>query len=214
MESDLLSRHYEQFHEAWGKQGTLPIPERLEFIRREVGSQRDVVELGCRYGDLLANFLDGNRVTGVDIDRRAVASCHERFQIPTRVANLNEPLPFPDRSFDVVVLSEVLEHLPYPDVTLGEAARILRPNGKLVGSVPNGTKLQNRLRFLLSGRVELDPTHLHFFSDRTLRERLMKCFEKCHCEHVGGRFRALSPRWLGSYVLFTAGPPRAVAPSV
>jgi len=208
MGSELVSRCYEEFHEAFGKQGTLMIPERLEFIRREIGSGKDVVELGCRYGDLLSHFLDGNRVAGIDIDRRAVETCRERFGIPVQVADLSDRLPFPDQSFDVVVLSEVLEHLPYPDVTLRETTRILRSDGKLVGSVPNATKIQNRLRFLFTGQVETDPTHLHFYSGETLVEQLSRFFERCQTRYVGGRYCALSPRRLGSYILFSACRPR------
>jgi SAM-dependent methyltransferase len=208
MESELVSQYFERFHQAFGKQGTMMIPERVDFIREEMGSQKDVVELGCRYGDLLSNFLNGNRVMGIDVDRRAVELCRKRFGIPTQVANLNEKLPLADRSFDVVLLSEVLEHLPYPEVTLAEVARILRPNGKLIGSVPNATKVQNRIRFLFTGRVETDPTHLHFFSERTLVSHLSKFFERWHLRYVGGRYRAVSPGWLASYILFSAGPPR------
>jgi 2-polyprenyl-3-methyl-5-hydroxy-6-metoxy-1,4-benzoquinol methylase len=184
------------------------IPERLDFIREEVGSQKDVIELGCRYGDLLSHLLTGNHVMGIDVDRHAVELCRRRFGIPAQVANLNERLPLADQSFDVVVLSEVLEHLPYPELTLGEAARILRPNGKLIGSVPNATKAQNRIRFLLTGRVETDPTHLHYFSEKALVAHLSQFFERWQFRYVGGRYRIISPRWLASYILFTAGPPR------
>ncbi|HSD11264.1 MAG TPA: class I SAM-dependent methyltransferase [Candidatus Binatia bacterium] len=208
MGSELVSRYFERFHQAFGKEGTLMIPERFEFFREEVGSGKDVIELGCRYGDLLSHFSNGNRVMGIDVDRHAVAVCRKRFGIPTEVANLNETLPLADQSFDVVVLSEVLEHLPYPELTLGEITRILRPNGRLIGSVPNATKAQNRIRFLLTGRVEIDPTHLHFFSERTLVTLLSQFFERWKLRYVGGRYRIISPRWLASYILFSAGPPR------
>ena len=45
-------------------------------------------------------------------------------------------LPFADGSFDTVLATEVLEHLPTPDLAVAEAARILKPGGKLLVTVP------------------------------------------------------------------------------
>jgi SAM-dependent methyltransferase len=50
--------------------------------------------------------------------------------------DLGEPLPFPDEFFDVVLASEVLEHLANLEAALSEIRRTLKPGGRLVGSVP------------------------------------------------------------------------------
>jgi SAM-dependent methyltransferase len=50
--------------------------------------------------------------------------------------DLNGPLPFPDRTFDSVLLTEVLEHVRQPDLLLAEIHRVLRTDGRLVLSVP------------------------------------------------------------------------------
>jgi SAM-dependent methyltransferase len=203
-----LSRYYEAFHEERQKVGTVAVPERLGFVAAEVGTGKDVVELGCRYGDLLAAFVEGNRVTGVDIDRQALDVCAGRYAVVTQVANLNEALPFGDEQFDVVVLSEVLEHLPYPEITLSEIARICRPGGKLVGSVPNGARLRNRLRFLLGGEVDLDRTHLRHFSPRSLTATLDRFFERTRVIPVSGRYVGLSQNLFAGYLLFVSEDPR------
>ncbi len=51
-------------------------------------------------------------------------------------ANLNEPLPFEENSFDTVLITDVLEHLPKPQMMFDEAARVLKPRGKLLVGVP------------------------------------------------------------------------------
>lgn len=200
---DALSQFYETFHRRRSKSGTVPLAGRVDFIVTRVGRGKRVLDVGCRYGDLAARFVDGNEVVGVDIDRDAAAACARSLGIETRVLDLNGPIDFPDASFDVAVLSEVLEHLPYPDLTLREIHRILRPGGVLVGSVPNGARLQNRLSFLLRGVVEADPTHLWHYGPLSLREKLDAFFEGAEIGLVGGRFRMLCPRLLAKYIVFS-----------
>lgn len=50
--------------------------------------------------------------------------------------DLTGELPFGDGSFDTVILSDVLEHLPEPELLWGELARILTPGGRLLMNVP------------------------------------------------------------------------------
>jgi SAM-dependent methyltransferase len=51
-------------------------------------------------------------------------------------ADLREPLPFGDEEFDTVLLTDVLEHIPYPDALVAEIGRVLRPGGSAVIAVP------------------------------------------------------------------------------
>ncbi len=207
MSSSLLNEFYEAFHAERRKEGTVDLPERFSFIREQVGKDRDVVELGCRFGDILSLVKDSNRVIGCDIDRNALKISSEKG-IETRMMNLNEALDFPDSSFDVAIITEVLEHLPYPKITLSEIVRILRPGGRLVGSVPNAIHLRNRLSFLAGGPVERDPTHLHHFSTSSLKKLLGAHFHECRVEPVGGRYVAVSKELFANCLLFVADGPR------
>lgn len=209
--SEAVSQYYEAFQKNRNKAGTMEVPERLQFIRDQVGRDKDVIELGCRFGALIEHFLDGNRVVGADVDRHALEICRTRLSIPTHVVDLNERMPFGAQTFDVVVLSEVLEHLPYPQVTLAEIGRILRKEGKLVGSVPNAVMLRNRLRFLLRGIVELDPTHLQHFSAESLSTLLGQFFEVVHIESVSGRYVSLSKNLFANMLLFSCKAPKGTA---
>ena len=64
-------------------------------------------------------------------------------------------LPYPDGEFDVVLMTEVLEHLERHDVAIREAARVLRPNGHLIFTTPNIHRIHSRWQFFLAGAHKL-----------------------------------------------------------
>ena len=65
--------------------------------------------------------------------------------------DLTRGLPYPDESFDLVVLTEVIEHLENHRAALSEVARVLRPADISILTTPNIMRLDSRLAFMLSG---------------------------------------------------------------
>ena len=164
-----------------------------------------MLDLGCRSGAFTRHFLEGNEVVGLDVDRVALEKAAE-LGIEPVLANVEETLPFPAASFDVVVAGELLEHLRFPDVVVAEAHRVLRPGGVFVGSVPNAFRLQSRLKFLHGRPPEDDPTHLHMFSAGEMR-KLLAAFDDVRIAFVGGRYRRLSARLLARDLVFSGKRP-------
>ena len=172
-ERERLEALYAAHHAGAGRYGfSYRLEERGPALAAWVARGRRVLDLGCRDGSLTRYYASGNAVTGVDIDRAALARARETLGIETVWLNLNsEMLPFGPQSFDVVVAGEVLEHVLAPEDVVAEARRVLGPGGQFVGSVPNSFHWRARLAFL-RGRSLEDPTHLRLFSLEKLRALL------------------------------------------
>ena len=179
---------------------------RSEPLRRIVGGPgKRILDLGCRTGALTRAYADGNEIVGVDVDRGALEQAAE-LGIETVWADVEEPLPFDDADFDVVVAAELLEHLQQPGRLVAEIRRVLRPGGTIAGSLPNAYRLKNRLRALRGRAVDQDPTHAHLFRPRDVL-CLLASFEAPGLEFVVGRFVPLNPRQFANAIVFSARKP-------
>jgi ubiquinone/menaquinone biosynthesis C-methylase UbiE len=143
-----------------------------------------VLEVGCGAGHLLAR-LPAGRPVGVDLAESLLARTAARLRGRAALAQADAgALPFAAHAFDRVYCSEVLEHLVDPAGAVAEIARVLRPGGVAVLSVPNealinrGKALVRRLglwRLVMRGsdydmpeRMD-DEWHLHAFDLGALR---------------------------------------------
>jgi SAM-dependent methyltransferase len=200
---DELSERYGEHHRtARSPDFVFGGAERAELFRRLVGGPgRRVLDLGCRYGALTRAYVEGNDVVGVDVDRDALAEA-AKLGIETRWADVEQPLPFEDESFDVVVAGELLEHVRDPERLVADARRLLRPGGRVVGSVPNAFRLLNRLRFVAGLPPERDPTHLHMFRPRDV-EALLAGFDDVELRLISSRFLRLHPRLFANDIVFS-----------
>jgi SAM-dependent methyltransferase len=204
---DLSERYGEHHRERRTREFVYAGEERAALFRDYVGGpNRRVLDLGCRYGALTRAYAEGNLVTGVDVDREALAEA-AKLGIETRWADVDEPLPFDDATFDVVVAGELLEHVRDPAGLVAEARRVLRPDGPFVASVPNAFRLKNRLRFLLGRKPEDDPTHLHMFSPTDVRT-LLDGFEDPRVHFIAGRLVPIHGPLFANDIVFTGRKPR------
>ena len=173
----------QSFYEAHHKEGQRLNQSFLESIRGQlfsnwIGKNKKVLDLGGRDGTLTKHFIEKNHVTLADIDENALEYAKKTYKVETMKVDLNQSLPFKDNSFDVVVMAEVLEHLPYPNITLGEIKRVLKTNGKFIGNLPLAYHLKDRWQIIRGRRLLIsgDPTHLQFLSYEDVKKLLSKFF--------------------------------------
>ena len=149
-ESDAVSTEHRQW---WTEYLTSHEQHFLNVISllAECGDPDSLLDVGNFPGHftLLTSRL-GFRVAGLDLAPERAAELWTRNGIDQRQLDIEtDDFPFAEQSFDVVVLTEVFEHLRVnPMRALREARRVLRPGGHFILSVPNVSPL-HRVRFLL-----------------------------------------------------------------
>lgn len=112
---------------------------RYRFAARFAGASAHVLDAGCGSGYGAAEFSHAASVVAMDISAEAVAHARQAFSKPGVhfLQGACESLPFADRSFDLVVAFEVIEHLERWQQMLADARRVLHPSGILLVSTPN-----------------------------------------------------------------------------
>lgn len=110
---------------------------RLDLVRRWVPLEgMRILDVGCGVGTYVRNFRQfSDEVYGIDVEAVRVRKGAE--QLPNLLLASSDTLPFPDASFDVVFLNEVIEHVRNDRATFVELARVLRPGGHAVFYAPN-----------------------------------------------------------------------------
>lgn len=113
---------------------------RYEFLAQQVKQKQCVLNIGVGRGGLEAILLaKGAVVSCLDPSEKSIENLRNQFALEDRAqVGFSQAMPFADSKFDVVIMSEVLEHLNDEVLhsTLSEVSRVLRDGGKFIGTVP------------------------------------------------------------------------------
>lgn len=153
--------------------GTAPILERaFEMLQEVMPEPGRLADLPCGTGYLSVRAASkGWKVSPLDLHPEQWEGGD--VAQPLRV-DLHEMLPLPDESFDAIACCEGIEHIENPWLVLREFARILRPGGVLVVTLPNTVDLRQRWRILRRGYYG------HYLPKVADHINLLGTFGTCH----------------------------------
>lgn len=125
----------------------------------------NILDLSCGDGEVLEKLnaaggqAEGTHYRADDYIYRNPSSVLAKTTIHKDV-NLCKPLPFSEASYDVIMATEVFEHLESHSPLCYEVGRVLKPGGYFIVSTPNIHRLSSRLLFAWTGQLDLKGARL------------------------------------------------------
>jgi 2-polyprenyl-3-methyl-5-hydroxy-6-metoxy-1,4-benzoquinol methylase len=158
-----------------------------------------LLELGCSHGSFVALLRQaGYDASGVEMSPWVVEFGQKTFGVPISVGPV-EALEIAPGSLGVIVLMDVLEHLPDPVTTMTQCLKLLKPDGLLLLQTPQfkeeinyTTLVENNARFL---EMLIPEEHIYLFSNHSVT----RLFQQLGAEHI-----QFEPAIFGHYDMFFA----------
>lgn len=177
----------------------------VDYDRLRVGLGSTVIDVGCGAGrhsfeayrrgaNVIAFDQDAEELANVDTMLQAMGEAGEAPESAKAQVVVGDALalPYPDGSFDTVIASEILEHIPDDDGVISELIRVLRPGGTLAVTVPRW--LPEKICWLLSDDYhDNEGGHIRIYKADELRAKLIAGgLRFTHSEYAHGLH---SPFW-------------------
>ena len=171
--------------EAWQKKTPQVHMHRPEWVQSKATLQDKILEVGCAENSVWKD----TKFNVATLDKQI----NPAIEIFPEIKALAEALPFKDGLFDIVCVSELLEHVPDPQKVLREAVRVARK--KLIITVPAEHEWPPDLKPFWN------PGHIRFYTPETLEEELISLELPFHIEVI----RHDAWAWLGAEVNVAPG---------
>ncbi len=158
----------------------------VDYDRLGLRAGERMLDLGCGFGRHAYEAMRrGASVIACDLGLSELQQVHAVFagmreagELPDGVTcqSVNGDatrLPFPDNSFDRVLASEVLEHIPDDDAAFAELARVLKPGGTMAVTIP--ARLAEKVCWLLSDEYHAPAVqggHVRIYARTEVREKM------------------------------------------
>jgi len=143
-------------------------------------SSQKILDVGCASGWFISEItkkFQKSRCYGVDLYREAIQQATKLYpNIHFKVADAHK-LPFKEKTFDLIICTEVLEHVDDPETVFLEIKRVLKKGGRAIVELDSGSLLFSASWYLwrkFVGKVWND-SHLHSFNVKKLEQLSRRC---------------------------------------
>lgn len=172
-----VQEDFDRLVNKWGFAPYYYSVSRMDIVERIVRPQNEeirVLEVGCGCGATLSAIrcrYPNARVYGIELEEKVAA--YGTYMADILVGDIETMnLPYESDAFDYIIFGDVLEHLRHPEIVVHKMKQYLKPDGKILASIPNLMNIEiivSLLKGNFTYRNEglLDRTHIHLF---TLRE--------------------------------------------
>lgn len=141
-----------------------------DFYREVLGIEKDfsgdILEVGVGQGVVLKHIYERGRniqsLTGLDLSDRLIEMARKNVPSAHIVKGDAEEMPFPNESFDIVVMIDVFQYLLNVDKALSEVRRVLRKGGSFIVTVPNRDWVL--FKRYIKNRKNIQPIEDRFFN--------------------------------------------------
>ena len=152
----------------------------VDMVNGMGGTGLQTLDVGCGDGVISEPLMKmGNFVAGIELP--TVATLAHKCNVSSVMAGDAETLAFAKESFDLVIASEVVEHLWAPESFLNEAHRVLKPHGYLIVETPEGKAGLNY------------DSHRNFFTVERLKDMLDARFSLLDVKRLAATGSAQTP---------------------
>lgn len=153
---------------------------RLSYLLKNIESKAKILNIGVGGGVLEKIALSKNiDIYSLDPSKSSIEKLQKMIGQEKAKVGYSQDIPFSDNFFDVVVMSEVLEHLEMDIIeeTLEEVHRVLKKGGRFIGTVPSSENLSEQIVICPNcGEKFHRWGHIQSFNEKRMNEILKKYF--------------------------------------
>ena len=165
MDKSYKNKYYELEDKHWWNVSRREII--LKLLNPYFKKEAKVLDIGCSSGALIKQIISNNvvKVYGIDISKDAIKLSKDKGLKNVKTMNASK-LEFEDKEFDVIIASDVLEHIHSDLNALKEWRRVLKPNGHMILFVP--------ARQILWSNNDIYSQHFRRYEKKQLKDRLIR----------------------------------------
>lgn len=153
----------------------------LDYFKINYPESYKVLDIGCGFGSLLITLQHHfERVCGIDIDDERVQWAKKRASGSDVICGNATKLPWPDGEFDLVISTDVFEHISYEEQhqAASDLLRVLKPGGRGYLEVPNRFQLLDEHNRVWFGTWLPDSVHEKYVKFILKNESYVPCWER------------------------------------